>query len=125
MPRMRTCKPIRMEDVERVELLAGRRKQYRSAGDGANGKRRASARIAIELGQDDAGNLQPLMESLGDIGSLLTGHRIGNEDDMMGPDGSLQALQFLHQIVVDLQAACGIDAGRHRCRQSRLAPARA
>src|SRR5579872_312428 len=101
-----------MEDVKRVELLARRRKQYRSAGDSANRKRSASARVAIELGENDARYLQPLVKSLRDVGGFLARHSIGDEHDMMRPDGSLEPFQLLHQVFVDLQASRGIDQDR-------------
>ena len=45
---------VGMERLERVELLAHAHELQRLPGDVADRKRRAAARIAIHLGEDDA-----------------------------------------------------------------------
>ena len=54
-----------VEGLEPVELFAGAEELDRHAGDGAHGQRRAAAAIAIDAGEDDAGERQALVEALG------------------------------------------------------------
>jgi len=53
-----------VEPVERVELLAVRRELDRLSGDGANGECRATARVAVELREDDAVEVDPLWNAI-------------------------------------------------------------
>ena len=71
MPRMREDDAVRMERLQRVELLANAHEFHGLARDLANGKRGAAARIAIHLGQDHAGDAQPLVELLGGLHGVL------------------------------------------------------
>ena len=81
----------------------------RLPGDGADGKRRAAARIAIHLGQDDAGDAELLVELVGRFHRVLPGHGVGHEQDFDRIQQCLQLLQLVHQLIVDVQAAGGID----------------
>ena len=62
-----------MERLEVVELFAGAGELDRLAGDFAEAERRAAARIAVELGQDRAGDAQCLVKMRGDADRLLPG----------------------------------------------------
>ena len=62
--------PVRIERLERVGLFAGADELDRHAGDGADRKRRAAAGVAIHLGQDQAGDAEPLVEGLAATGPL-------------------------------------------------------
>ncbi len=59
--------PVGVELLEVAELLAGGGEQDRLAGDRLDRKRRAAARIAVQLGQDHAVELGDLAELLGDV----------------------------------------------------------
>ena len=50
--------PIRMERLEAVGPLAGAEERDRQAGRRANAERRAAARVAVHLGQDEPGDRQ-------------------------------------------------------------------
>ena len=54
MPRMRDAIRSGWNTLERVELLADGRELDRLAGDRLDRERRAAARVAVELRQDDA-----------------------------------------------------------------------
>ena len=45
-------------------------------------ERRAAARVAVELRQDDAVEVDPLLERLRDVDGLLAGHRVEDEQDV-------------------------------------------
>src|SRR5208337_4671812 len=104
--------PVRIENLERVEFLTGGRKQNRCAGDSAHRKRRTAPRVGVELGQNHARNVQPLVESGRDVGGFLAGHRVGDEYDVMRIERGLQARQLVHQLFIDLQAAGSVDQNR-------------
>ena len=62
-----------------VELLAGAGELDRLAGHLAHRERGAAARIAVELGQDDAGERQPLAERARHVDRVLALHRVHHE----------------------------------------------
>ena len=84
MPRMRDGDAVGMEGFQRIELLADADQLDRPAGDGAHRQRRAAARIAVDAGQHDAGDGQPLVERLGDVDRVLAGHGVGDEQRLLG-----------------------------------------
>ena len=59
MPRMRPGQAVGVEDLERVGLLAGAHELDGQAGDGADRQRRAAAGVAVDLGEDEAGDAAP------------------------------------------------------------------
>ena len=69
----------------------------------------ATARVAVHLGENDAGDVQPLVEALRDLDRILTRHAVGDEENLIGVDRGLEPLQLLHHLVVDLKAAGGVD----------------
>ena len=54
-----------IEAFERVVFFAEADKFYRRAGDFADGERRAAAGVAIELGENDAGEAEALVKFAG------------------------------------------------------------
>ena len=79
MPRMRAGVPLGIEHLEAVDLLADAGELDRRAGDLPHRQRRAAARVAVELGQDDAGQRQRLLERLGGVDRVLALHRVDHE----------------------------------------------
>ena len=55
---------VGVERLEVVEALTGGREHDRAAGDGCDGERRATARVAVELGEHDAREVDALLEGL-------------------------------------------------------------
>ncbi len=74
---------VGMKILERVDLFAGAQKLDRLAGDGAHGKRRAAAAIAVDAGQHDAGNADAVVEVFRKIDRVLASEAIGDEQDFM------------------------------------------
>ena len=52
---------------------------------------------------------EPIVEALGDAGRFLTRHRVGDEQDLDRLDRGLDRRELVHEPLVDLQAAGGID----------------
>ncbi len=69
----------------------------------------AAACISIELGQDHARKADAIVEGARDVHRLLTGHRIGDEQDLIGINGDLHLLEFFHHRLVDVQAPSSVN----------------
>src|SRR5690606_22202087 len=100
---------LRVELLEPVQLLA-----YTEELDGLsrypiNRERGTAPRIPIHLRQDDAGDVQRIVESLGDPHRLLTGHTVGDEENLGRLEGGPEPPQLIHQLLVDLQATRRVD----------------
>src|SRR5439155_26703856 len=54
--------PLRVEDVEVLELLARGGEQDRSTGELRDGQRRTTTRVTVELGEDGAPEADPVAE---------------------------------------------------------------
>ena len=78
---------VGVEDLERVGLLAGAQELDRDAGDGRDRERRAAAGVAVDLGEDQAGDRDGRGERLGDADGLLAGHRVDDEQRLDRLDG--------------------------------------
>ena len=82
---------VGMERLERIVLFADADELDGLAGDLANRKRRAAAGIAVHLGEDDAGQRQLLVELVGGVDRVLSGHGVGDEQDLLRIEQSASA----------------------------------
>ncbi len=74
---------LRMELLQRVDLLAGADELDRLAGDGAHRQRRAAAAVAVHAGQHDAGDAEALVEGARRVDRVLAGQRVGDEQHLV------------------------------------------
>ena len=98
--------------VERVEvrrLFTRAHVADRDARDGLHRQRGATTGVAVELGQDDAGEGRGFVELGGYVDGLLAEGGVGDEEDLVRLEGVADAADFLHQVAVDLQATGGVD----------------
>ena len=109
MPRMRDAIRSGWNHSSCVELLADRRELDRLAGDRLHGERSAAARVAVELRHDDAVEVDALLERLRDVDGLLAGHRVEHEQHVRRLRLAADRGELLHQRLVDLQAAGGVE----------------
>jgi len=72
-------------------------------------ERRAAARVAVDFGEDDAGERQHVVEGFGGVGGVLPGHAIDHEQGFYRFQLRVQGADFVHQRVVDVQASGGIN----------------
>ena len=84
MPRMRPTMRSGIERLERVVFFADAHELHRRAGDLADGKRRAAARVAIHFGEDHAGDAQALVKFAGGAHRVLPDHGVCHEQDFRG-----------------------------------------
>ncbi len=98
-----------MEHVDGVHLLARTHKLDGLGDNGANGEGSAAARVAVELGEDDAVEVEAVVELLGGVDSVLTRHRVNHEERLVGADGLLEVGYLVHHLLVDGQPAGGVD----------------
>ena len=91
------------------ELLARRRELDRLPGDGADGERRAAARVAVELREDHAVEVDPLLERGRDVHGLLTRHRVEDEQHVRRLRLVADGGELVHERGVDLEAAGGVE----------------
>ena len=101
--------PVGMEDVEVLELLAVGREHDRLAGDLAHRQRGATAGVAVELGEHDAGEADSVAERLGGVDRVLADHRVDDEQDLLRLDGVADVRGLLHHLGVDAEPAGGVD----------------
>ena len=97
-----------VEHVQRIDLFAGAQIFDRQAGDGPHRQHGAAATVAVGAGQDQAGQGQALVESLGGAHRVLAGQAVGDQQglDGLGDVGDLGHL--VHQPFVQGDAAGGV-----------------
>ena len=103
--------PVRVEGLQRVGFLAHAHELHGNAGDGADGERRATACVAVHLGQNQPGQAYAFVEGGGGVDRLLACHGVDHQNYFLRVDGPLDLGQLLHELVVDLQPATGVDDG--------------
>ena len=72
-------------------------------------KRGAAPCIAIHFGHDQARQRHSLVKFLGCSHRVLTGHSVDDQKCLVGRCLALDRFQFLHQLIIDVQAAAGVD----------------
>ena len=98
-----------MEDLELVELLADADELDRHAGDRDDRQGRPAPGVAVELGQDERRQPDPLGEGLGALDRVLAGHGVADVNRLDRGEDVLDELQLIHQLVVDVEAAGRVD----------------
>ena len=68
----------------------------------------SAAGVAVGLGQDDAVHPDLFVEGLGHVDGVLAGHRVHHQQGLVHRHRLLDVDQFVHQDLVDLQPAGGI-----------------
>ncbi len=115
---------VGMERIERFALFAHAEELDRLAGDRPHRERGTTTRVAVDLGQDHAGQRQGVIEGLGGVGGILAGHGIDHEQGFRRLDRRVHLLDLVHHVGIDVQAACGIDDHHVDELQPRLADRR-
>ena len=75
----------------------------------AHGKRRATASVTVEFGQNDSSDLERIVEMSHDADRLLTSRRICHKQNFLRLQEIAQSLQFLDQRLINFLATRGIE----------------
>ena len=100
---------VGMEFLERIRLFTCADELNGLSCDLLDGKRAAATGVAVHLRHDDAVEVDALGKRGRHVHDVLAGHRVDNHKDLVGLDGALDGLGFLHHLVIDVQAARRVD----------------
>ena len=98
-----------MEWLERIGSLARAQELDRQPGYRTDRQRRATTGVAVDLGQDQAGDRRRLGECLGDRYRLLPDHGVDHEQRLRWTERLGQATDLVHQRLIDGRPAGGVD----------------
>ena len=101
--------PVRVEHVEVGQLLAGGREHDRLAGQRRDRQRRATAGVTVQLGQHHAVVAHAVEEGLRGRHRVLADHRVDDEQHLVGLDRVPDRGGLRHHLLVDAEAARGVD----------------
>ena len=71
---------VRVERLDIVELFAYAREFYRLAGYRQDCQSGTASGVAVQLGEDNARDVEGFIEALCDVHRVLTGHGVDNEE---------------------------------------------
>ena len=100
---------VGIEGFDRVHLFADADKADGFAGDGAHGKCRTAATVAVHPGEDDAGDADLGLKFGGDVNGVLAGQAVNDEEGLARLGDVADRLHFVHQNFVDVHPAGGIE----------------
>lgn len=98
-----------VEGFKAVELFAHAHELDGLPGDHAHGKRRAAAAVAVELREDHAREIEPLVEGAGGVDRVLAQHGVDHEKRFGGLQKLGEVAYLLHHRLVDRKAPGRID----------------
>ena len=88
-----------------IQLLAYAGEFYGLARHRRDRERRAAARVAVQLRQHDARDVQRLVEGGGRVHRVLARHRVHDQHDLRRLRRGLDVLELVHELFVYVQAA--------------------
>ena len=100
---------LRHKGFELIELFAGAGELDRPLGDFAHRQRRAASRVAVELGQNDAGDRSASLKWVATLTACWPVAASTTSKISCGFKNSFELLEFLDQRVVDLLATGRIE----------------
>ena len=93
-----------MESLNHVQLFARADELDGFAGGRPDGEGRAAAGVAVQLGEHHTRDAQRPIKGGGGVHRVLTGHRVHHQQDLRRLHRVADALQLLHQGLIDVQA---------------------
>ena len=94
-----------VEHVDGFHFLAGSDELDGLRHHGAYAYGRTAASVAVELGEHNAVEVQAVVEFLGRVDGVLSGHGVYDEQCLVGIDGVFQRLNLVHHLFVHSQSA--------------------
>ena len=104
--------PVRVEFFQGVQLFAHPQELDGFAHHFPHAQGRAAPGVAFHLGEDHAGELQEVVETLAHLYRVLAGHGVRHQQNLFGLRLLLDGLEFLHQRGVDVQPPGGVQDHR-------------
>ena len=98
-----------LEELEPVELFTRTRELDRLSGDRAHRQRGAAARVAVHAGQHDAGQRHLFGKALRDLHRVLAGQAVDDEQGFGRVRRARYRLHLVHQLLVDVETARGVE----------------
>ena len=98
-----------MELLKVSDVLTGGGEHNRLAGHRSHRQGRTTAGVAIQLGQDNTGEVHALVEGIGGVHGVLTDHRVDDEQNFVRLNGVADIACLLHELGVNTQTTRGID----------------
>ena len=92
-----------MKRLQLAQLFTHTDKFDRFLGDRFDGYGCTTAGITIHFGQDHAADVKLVIKGLGNVDRILSGHGIGNQQDVSRCNRRLDALEFAHEGFIDMQ----------------------
>lgn len=105
MPRIRPAIRSGETPLEFVKFFTDADELDGFAGNGFDSQGCTAAGIAVQFGQDNAVQFQPFIEGLGRIDSILAGHGIANQINLMRTDGLGDVFDLLHHFFINMKTA--------------------
>ena len=98
-----------MKRLELIQLLADPDELDRDAGHFFYADRGTTASITVKLCQDHAVQFQRFVKRFSTVDCVLAGHRIADEQNLIGLYLSINLFELFHQILVDVQTTGSIE----------------
>ena len=99
----------RVKDVKRLHFLACSDELDRFIDYRTDRERRTTTCIAVEFGQYDAVKVNAVIELLGGVDCILTGHGIDHEEGLGGLNSLFDRCYLLHHLLIHGKTSGGID----------------
>ena len=100
---------IRMEEIEVAEPLTGAGEGDGPADHALDRERGTAAGVAVEFGEDDAAQLEGVVEGLGGGHRVLADHGVDDQERVVGLRRGRDGADLLHQLGVDREPARRVD----------------
>ena len=101
-----------MERLQCLHLFTGADELDRLTADLADRQRSTTPGIPVELGEHCTGDADLVVEGAGEFRSLLTDHRINNQQHLVRLHSGADPHHLIHHLGVDLKATGGVDQQR-------------
>ena len=99
---------VGVEGLNHIQLFAGAHELDGLAGGGSDGEGGAAPGVTVQFGEDDAVDPQGLVKGGGGVYRVLAGHGVHHQQNLVGMDSGLHPLQLVHQCLIHVETAGGI-----------------
>ena len=101
--------PLGMENLQGVEFLTHSDEFDGLVDNGPYREGRTAPCVAVELREDDAVEIEPVVKGLRRVHRVLPGHGVDDKEDFVGVHLTLDRLEFFHHLLVDVESSGRVD----------------